>query len=128
MNRKKDVKQLTAVELELMTIMWELEEASVSDVLEKVAESRKMAYTSAATIMKILVEKKFLKSRKQGKTYIYRVAVSKASYESRSINRILKSLFNDAPVAMVARLVDDENVSQEQLEEIRKLLDRRLEK
>jgi predicted transcriptional regulator len=128
MNRKKDTRQLTEVELELMTIMWKLEEGSVSDVLAEVAASRKMAYTSAATIMKILTEKKFLSSQKQGKTYIYRVAVSKASYESRSINNMLKKLFNDAPVAMVARLVENEKVSEDQLEAMKKLLDQRLGK
>lgn len=128
MNRKKDKSQLTEVELELMNLMWELGEGSVSDVLNLVSTDRKMAYTSAATIMRILAEKKFLTSSRRGKKFIYRVVVDKADYESRSINKMVRKLFNDTPVAMVARLVEDEGVSQEELESMKRLLDERLGK
>ena len=126
MNRKKDKSQLTEVELELMDILWGLDSGSVSDVIAQVGKKRKMAYTSAATILGILEEKKFLKSKKAGKTRIYTPTISRSEYESRSLNKMIKKLFNDTPVAMVARLVEDEAVSQAELEAMKKLLEEKL--
>lgn len=126
MNRKKDKTQLTEVELELMSILWELGPSSVSDVIQEVGKQRKMAYTSAATILGILEEKNFLSSHKEGKTRIYSPKVEKSEYESRSIKKMIKKLFNDTPVAMVARLVQEETVSQEELKAMRKLLEEKL--
>lgn len=128
MNRKKDKSQLTEVELELMNIVWNLGRGSVADVIEGVAKTKKrqMAYTSAATILGILEDKKFLKSEKEGKTKFFTPLVSRSEYESRSLSKMIKKVFNNTPVAMVARLVEDENVSPEQLQAMKKLLEEKL--
>ena len=48
---------LTATEYELMTIIWNLGQASVRDVMEQLPKNRDLAYTSVATILRILKEK-----------------------------------------------------------------------
>lgn len=85
-----------------------------------------MTYTSVATILGILQEKNFLSSRKEGKSRIFSPLINKAEYESRSLNKMVKKLFNNAPVAMVARLVAEENITESDLLAMRRLLDDRL--
>ena len=126
MNRKKDKTQLTEVELELMSIFWELEEGSVTDVLHEVIKHRKMAYTSASTIVRILENKKFLKSKKVGNARIYTPLVTRAEYESRSLTKMVKKLFNNKPLAMVARLMQEEDLSEEDLRAMKNLLEKKL--
>ena len=126
MRQKKKPELLTEVELEFMNALWRLEEGSVRDVMAGLAPERDLAYTSAATILRILDEKGFVTSTKSGKTLIYTPDLAKDTYQTRSLQNLSAKLFDNTPAALVARLVDDEGLTQEHLEDIRALLDRRL--
>ncbi|OYX45666.1 MAG: transcriptional regulator [Rhodobacterales bacterium 32-67-9] len=126
MSAKKKTKFLTEVELEFMSKLWDLGAATVRDVQDALAPARKLAYTSAATILRILEQKDFVTSTKQGKTFIYTATLSKDAYQSRSLKNLSEKLFDNAPATLVARLVDDDDLSQEALDEIRALIDKRL--
>lgn len=126
MSKKKQTKFLTEVELEFMSKLWELGTASVREVQDALAPARKLAYTSAATILRILEQKDFVTSTKQGKTFIYQATLSKDAYQSRSLKNLSEKLFDNAPATLVARLVDDDDLSEEALDEIRALIDKRL--
>ena len=117
---------LTEVELEFMSDLWDLGEGSVRDVLAKLPEGRDLAYTSAATILRILEQKEFVTSRKEGKSHIYTPTLEKDAYQTRSLKDLSMKLFDDAPATLVARLVDDEELTEEALGQIRALVDRRL--
>jgi predicted transcriptional regulator len=126
MRQKKKPEMLTEVELEFMSKLWDLGEGTVRDVLDAIAEGRRLAYTSAATILRILEQKQFVTSTRQGKTFTYRPALSKDSYQLRTLRNLSEKLFDNTPASLVARLVDDNDLSEEELDEIRALLDRRL--
>ena len=126
MRQKKTNEFLTEVELEFMSKLWELGSATVRDVQEALAPARKLAYTSAATILRILEQKEFVTSEKQGKTFLYTTTLSKDAYQSRSLRNLSEKLFDNTPASLVARLVDDGDMSEEELDEIRQLLERRL--
>ncbi len=126
MRQKKKSDLLTEVELEFMTQLWALEEGTVRDVLDQLPEDRNLAYTSAATILRILEQKNFVSSRKDGKRHIFRPLLAKDAYQTRSLKDLSMKLFDDAPASLVARLVDDVDLSEEALGQIRALVDRRL--
>ncbi len=127
MRQKKKIEFLTEVELEFMTLLWSIGEGSVRDVMANMVPGRNLAYTSAATILRILEQKQFVESTKKGKTFIYRALLSKDTYQSRSLKNLSEKLFDNTPASLVARLVDDYDLSRDALGEIRDLLDRRLE-
>src|SRR4051812_2067652 len=56
---------LTEVELELMKVIWDLGECSIRDVHNALSPERGLAYTTVATMMKILEQKKFIAGRKK---------------------------------------------------------------
>jgi predicted transcriptional regulator len=122
----KKIRFLTDVELEFMTRLWELGEATVREVLDALGPTRRLAYTSGATILRILEAKEFVTSTRQGKTFLYKAALTKDVYQSRSLRNLSEKLFGNAPAALVARLVDDDHLSAEALDEIRALIDKRL--
>lgn len=126
MRQKKKIEFLTEVELEFMTELWQLGRGSVRDVLARLQPERNLAYTSAATILRIMEQKKFVTSVKEGKTYIYTPILAKDAYQAKTLRDLSDKLFDGTPASMVARLVDDDGLSEEALAEIRALLDRRL--
>ncbi|MEO9827092.1 MAG: BlaI/MecI/CopY family transcriptional regulator [Paracoccaceae bacterium] len=126
MREKKKSELLTEVELEFMNELWALGEGTVRDVLDQLPKDRNLAYTSAATILRILEQKDFVTSRKEGKRHVYVPALGKGTYQTRSLKNLSAKLFDDAPASLVARLVNDEELSEEALGQIRALVDRRL--
>ena len=126
MRKKKSRHLLTEVELEFMSGLWTLGEGSVRDVLASLPEDRNLAYTSGATILRILEEKGFVESRKEGKSLIYTPLLAKDTYQTRSLQNLSRTLFDDTPATLVARLVDDAGLTEADLEEIRALVERRL--
>jgi predicted transcriptional regulator len=126
MRKRKTHELLTEVELEFMTLLWELGDASVRDVLSKMDEDRNLAYTSAATILRILEQKGFVSSKKDGKSLIYSAILPKNEYQSRLLKDVSAKLFDNTPAALVATLVNDDNLTQDALEELRVLLGRKL--
>lgn len=124
MNQKK----LTEVELEMMNVIWELGQCTVKDVQTHLSQDRKLAYTSVATIMKILEQKGVLKSEKADRAHSYKPLISRADYEATSLKYLADNLFHGDPSSMVMRLLNESQISKEELHAIRKILDERIRK
>ncbi len=120
-------KPLTEVELELMNVIWNINPCTVKDVQNELNKDRDLAYTSIATIMKILETKGILKSIKSDKAHIYSPLISKADYEAQSLEHLAENLFQGDPSMMVMRLLNDSNLTKKDLEAIKKVLDTRLD-
>ncbi|MBO6522315.1 MAG: BlaI/MecI/CopY family transcriptional regulator [Balneolaceae bacterium] len=112
-------------ELEVLHIVWELKEATVNDVLEQILKKRKVAYTTIMTVMKNLSGKGVLKYRKEGTTYVYSAKQSQQPEEvqGKLLSEILDKVFKGSPSALIQTLVKHENLSKEDREEIKKLID-----
>ncbi len=124
--KKQDNSLLTEVELEFMNVIWETGGGTVNEILAELNKVQKRAYTSVATILKIMAEKGFLNSTRKDRALVYRPVIQKAEYQKTTLKNLSSKLFNDTPAAMVARLVDDEDVTDDMLQEMRALLNERL--
>jgi predicted transcriptional regulator len=118
-------KPLTEVELQLMNAIWTIGDCTVKEVQQEISKTRDLAYTSVATIMKILEQKGILKSMKTDKAHLYSALISKADYETSSLRHLAENLFEGNPTSMVMRLLSDANLSKEELSSIQKILDQR---
>ncbi len=121
-------KPLTEAELQLMNCIWSLGSCTVKEVQTEVSKEKDLAYTSVATIMKILEGKGILKSIKSDKAHIYTSLISKEDYEKQSLDYLAENLFQGDSSVMVMRLLDSSNLSTQELKAIREVLDSRLSK
>jgi predicted transcriptional regulator len=112
---------LTEQELEIMKIVWEREQATVRDVYEKLLEKRKVAYTTVMTMMKILEGKKYLKRTQAERAYVYRPAQPKNKVVGAMVRDFVNRVFNGAAEPLLVHLVEEHNLSREDLEEIARL-------
>jgi predicted transcriptional regulator len=126
--RNKENSLLTEVELELMNILWKLDEGTVNHVLKELKPDRKLAYTSASTILRILEQKKLVKSRKEGRAHIYTPILDKSSYETISLNHLIENVFNNNPSSMITRLINTKKLSDAEIEKIANILNENIEK
>ncbi len=117
------MKQLTKAEEEVMQLLWELQEANVASIIEKMS-SPKPAYNTVSTIIRILENKKFVSHRKKGKGYIYFPIIEKEEYSSQSLQKLMNNYFNGSFRNMVSFFVKKNDMDIKDLEEILKELDK----
>jgi BlaI family transcriptional regulator, penicillinase repressor len=119
---KPPLKELTAVELEMMNVIWRIGPCSVAQVQQTLLPERELAYTSVSTVVRILEQKGYVRSQKQGRGHVYEAAVSKDSYQALSLTRIVRNVFDGAPSLLVQRLLASETLTPEELAQIESLL------
>ena len=112
---------LTEQELEIMKIVWERETATVRDVYEVLLGRRKVAYTTVMTMMKILEQKKYLKKNQADRAYVYRPAQPKGQVIGAMVRDFVNRVFNGSAEPLLVHLVEEHNLSREDLEEIARL-------
>jgi BlaI family transcriptional regulator, penicillinase repressor len=114
MARKKEqagARLLTDVELELMTIIWSQGRTTVKEVADALPRTRPLAYTSVATVMKILEHKGYLKCEKRSYAHTFSPLVEKAAYEESCLEHVVDNVFDGEPVALVQRLLTAKRLS-----------------
>lgn len=110
--------------MEVLHHVWDLEEATVREVRERILENREVAYTTIMTVMKNLAEKGYLKYRKEGVTYVYSPARKPESVRSSLIGDLMKKVFKGSPRELVQTLVNSKDLTQEDLNEIKQMIDK----
>lgn len=116
-------KLLTDAELELMTIIWRIGEGTVAEVIAGLPEGKDLAYTSVSTILRILEQKKVLKTRKEGRGHVYIPIMDKLTYEARAVKDMVGRVFDGTPAALVRQLVSTVPLNQKELDELRRIID-----
>lgn len=124
--KAKLAKPLTTVELELMQVIWDLGECSIRQVHAALPKGRDLAYTSVATMMKILEQKGALSRGTADRTHTYKSRITREEYEVASLRFLSENVFKGDRSSMVMRLLDEADLSPEELASIRKLVDERL--
>ena len=112
---------LTGQELEIMKIVWERDKATVRDVYEALLERRKVAYTTVMTMMKILEQKKYLKKTQAERAFVYRPAQPKRQVIGDMVRDFVNRVFNGSAEPLLVHLVEEHDLSREDLEEIARL-------
>jgi predicted transcriptional regulator len=111
-------------ELAVMSVLWRLGSASVSDVREALEED--LAYTSVLSALQTLEEKGFVRHEAEGRAYRYFPTVEAERAGGSALARVRDAIFNGSVERMFAQLVADKKLSRKELERMRQLLAERL--
>ena len=121
------MKTLTKAEEQIMQILWDLKEGVVKQVVDGFGEN-KPAYTTVATVLKVLGKKGFVTHRKIGNTYLFSPAVSKKEYTKVQFSSLLKNYFNGSFPKMATFFARENNISIDELEEMLRITENELDK
>jgi BlaI family transcriptional regulator, penicillinase repressor len=119
-----DDKGFTHRELDIMSILWKHGSATVSEVREALPDE--LAYTSVLSALQTLEEKGSVTHEAEGRAYRYVPLVEPAEAGRGALSRILDKVFHGSAEMLLAQLVEERSVSSKELEQMRKLLERRL--
>ena len=111
------MKTLTNAEEDVMQILWDLEEANVASIIEKLPEP-KPAYNTISTIVRILENKEFVDYRKEGRGHIYFPKVKKEDYSHKTLNKFVDGYFQGSFKSMVSFFMKENDISISELEDV----------
>lgn len=119
--------QLSKSEEELMNIVWKLKKAFMKDLLDAYPNP-KPATTTVATLLKRMADKGFVAYKSYGRSREYYPLVKKKDYFSKHVNGLIKNFFNNSPGQFASFFTQETDLSKQELEELRKLIDTELKK
>jgi predicted transcriptional regulator len=120
--KKKDMKEITKAQEDILKAVWEIETGAVTDVLEKLPDP-KPAYNTVATVIKVLERKGYIGHRTYGKTNVYFALISRSDYAQYIVRDAFTGLFNRSINQMVSPLIKNREIGIAELEELKQIVE-----
>lgn len=114
---RKKTNTLTNAEHRIMEVVWARGSATVADVVE--ALNGKDAYTTILTLMRILKEKGYLSTRKEGRAHVFTPKVDRETAARKAVHQLLSKFFFGSPQELVLSFLREEELTPEELETIK---------
>jgi predicted transcriptional regulator len=114
---------LSETQLEIMHLVWEKGEVTVTEVWNVLAERRPVARNTVLTLMERLEKKGWLRRRAEGQAYRYSAGAPRATTLGNVVQRLIDGAFAGSAEALVLALLEGRGVSDEEASRIRKLID-----
>ena len=112
---------LTQRELDIMSVLWELGEATVTEVRDRIDPD--LAYTSISSMIRTLELKRYVSHRRgEGKTHVYFPIIEAEKAGEGALSRVLNKIYGGSPIKLLAHLVEQNRLSEKELERMRDLL------
>jgi BlaI family transcriptional regulator, penicillinase repressor len=113
---------LSGPQLEIMKVIWRLDEATVRDVYEDLRRHRPIAYTTVMTTMKNMEARGHLKKRPEGRAFVYTSTVPECRMLRDIVGDFIDRVFNGSTEPLMAHLVEERRLSEKDLEKIGRMI------
>ena len=113
----------TDAELEILTVLWSRGPATVRDVHEAIAARKPTQYTTILKLLQIMAEKGLVRRNEKQRAHIYEAARPREWTQRQLAGDLMERAFDGSAKALLVGALSARKTSQEELAELRKLLD-----
>jgi predicted transcriptional regulator len=113
--------QPTEVELQILSVLWELGPCKVRQVHQALAERRETGYSTTLKMMQVMLEKGLLLRDEKVRPQLYRAAQSKQKTQVQMLDDLAQKAFHGSAMRLVMRMVSSGRLSAKELKEIQRL-------
>ncbi len=122
---RKSLDDLGELQRAVLETVWELGEANVHQVRDRLAQKKQLAYTTVLSAMQKLEKAGWLTHRAEGKSYVYLPMQTREQAGAGSVRRFLNSIFAGNAVAMFQHLIREGNLNADELGELKRLIEQK---
>lgn len=119
---KKNKKNPTQAELEILQILWKKHPETVRYVYEELNKIKEIGYTTALKLMQIMIEKKLLIRYGKGRQHTYSPAIEQEQMQHSLLDKFLNSAFGGSASKLVMQTLGNYKPSREELKKIKDLI------
>ncbi len=117
-----NIKELTKAEEQVMQLLWQLKEAIVKDIIERIPEP-KPAYNTVSTVVRVLESKGFVNHKAYGNSHVYFPLISEAQYKKFTFDKMMSSYFSNSYKSLVSFIANEKKLDIQQLDELTQLIE-----
>ncbi len=114
--------ELTEAEWDIIEVVWEHEPCAAPTVQEELAARKKWTYSTVKTLMDRMVAKGFLTTERIRNLILYRSAISQKDAQRGELMRTAKRAFGGTFTPMMQFMLDDNRLSQQELENLEEMI------
>ena len=114
----------TERELDVMAVLWEHGPSTVSEVREQIEDE--LAYTTVLTVLRTLETKGRVGHESDGKAHRYVALVEREEAGRSALGRMVEKMFGGSRELLLAQLVEERGLSDDELKRLRKVLNDRM--
>ena len=111
------------LEMQILSVLWENGASTAREVLKAMPDGKQRAYTSILSVMQVMEKKGLLKHTNRGVAHLYSPAVNRKKIIRPFMHKVVNEVFGGKPSAMMQALLTETPVSNDELAQIRKLLE-----
>ncbi len=113
----------TESELDILSILWEKQRATVREVHEIIQQTKEVGYTTTLKLMQIMHEKGLVTRDETSKTHIYIPYFEKGKAQEQYVSKMIKTLFSGSTSQLVMQALGHHKASPSDLIEIKKMIE-----
>lgn len=117
--------RISSAESRILKVLWQADSPlPADDVVAMLGKNRRWSAGTVRTFLARLVKKNVVGIQKDGRRYLYRPLVSRADYAHRESRNLIDSLFNGRLVPFVTQFSERQNLSREEIDDLKALVKR----
>ena len=118
----KSLPQISEAEFEVMKIVWKHAPISTNEITDMLVKTTSWSPKTIQTLIKRLVNKGALSYEKQSRVFVYTPLVGEAEYIGQESSSFLKRFYNGNITAMLSAYIDNDRLSENDIDTLRALL------
>ncbi|MCH7726238.1 MAG: BlaI/MecI/CopY family transcriptional regulator [Planctomycetes bacterium] len=115
--------QPTAVELEILRILWELGPSRVRAVHEKLAAAKGTNYSTTVKMLSVMLTKGLVKRKEDARPHIWRAAITRERAAKKFLTELIAKVYDGSAMSLVLQALSSGKASKDEIDEARRLLD-----
>ncbi|HEY2249782.1 MAG TPA: BlaI/MecI/CopY family transcriptional regulator [Planctomycetaceae bacterium] len=115
--------QPTAVELEILRILWELGPSPVREIHARLNAAKGTNYSTTVKMLAVMLTKGLVKRDEQATPHIYRAAITRDRAAKKFLSELVEKVYNGSAMSLVLQALAGGKASQAEIDEARRLLD-----
>lgn len=120
---RKQSPTLTDAELRVMEVLWRVGQGTVNEISEKMPPPS-LAYNTVLTTLRILEQKGHVGHEQSGRAYVYKPLTARDEAEQSALQNVVSKFFGNNAGALALRVIENEQLSSDELQRLRSLIER----
>ena len=115
--------RLTDSEWKIANCLWEKKSMTIAEITDELSESTGWTRFTVITLLKRMLEKGAVSFVQEGRTKIFSPAIDKTESEKEEVESLLDKVYNGNAGLLISSLICSDRLTEEQMEEIRKMIE-----
>ncbi len=120
---RQPMDRLGKLQRAVVEAVWEMGEATVRQVWERLCPEKEVSYTTILAAMQRLEKSGWLRHRAEGKTNVYRPTRTREQAGLSSVRAFVQGMFGGSALLMFRHLVEEGDLSDKELQELQRLIE-----